>query len=342
MNTDTHSSSREPAGPFGTPGARLVILVVCIAALGWWVPEQFGARWLSTWTSTLVFAIAASGIGLLYSRLGLASLTQIALIGVGGWTALRLEFAADLPFPVVVLLSAMITAVIGAVISIPTLRLSGLYLGLVTLMMAAGFEEIFNTSGFPNGGSGFLGYQASGELARMNRPAIARTDPAYFRLLLVVAVACFLLVGLHDRNKPGRAWRLIAQNEGAARTIGINVALYKMWAFTLGAFLSGIGGAMFAGQLRQLGPSSFQPVDSLILFALVLVGGAYHWSGWIIGALIYRAFPAFLDDLGLNGNISTVVAGFALILNIVAAPRGVAGEVARLAASRSKPSTVQR
>jgi branched-chain amino acid transport system permease protein len=196
-------------------------------------------------------------------------------------------------------------------------------------MMAAGFDKIVNATGFPNGGSGFLGYQPSGELQRMDRPSIAQSDAAYFRLVLVVAVFSFVLVWLHEKTKPGRAWHLIGQSEGAAHASGINVVLYKTWGFVLAAFLSGIAGALFAGQLRQLGPSSFETIDSLILFALVLVGGAHHWSGWVIGAMLAKAFPAFLDDRGLSGDIATVIAGAALMLNLIGAPRGIAGEIRR-------------
>ncbi len=323
------------------PWRALATTVVVVAFLSWWMPNQFGARWLSTWIATMVFAIAAAGIGLLYSRLGLASLTQVALVGVGGWVTLRIEFALHLPFGVLVLVAGVITALLGALISLPTLRLSGLYLALVTLMMAAGFEEVFNSSGFPNGGPGFTGYQASGKLLRLDRPSVARSDPAYFRLVLIITALCLLLVLLHDRTRPGRAWRLISTSEEAARANGVNVVLYKTWAFTLAAFLCGVAGALFAGQLRQLGPSSFQAIDSLVLFGLVLVGGAYNWVGWVLGAVLFRAFPALLDQWGLNGQIATMVAGAALILNIVAAPRGVAGEVAKVVGlfrSRSAPS----
>ncbi len=309
---------------------RLVGVIAAVIVLACWVPNQFGARWVSTWTTTLVFAITAAGIGFLYSRLGLASLTQVALVGVGGWIALRLEFTADIPFFIIVILSATITAAIGAVLSLPALRLRGLYLALVTLMMAAGFDEIVNATGFPNGGPGFLGYQASGELQRMNRPSIAENDAAYFRLTLIAMVLAFALVYLHEKTKPGRAWHLIAQSEGAAHSAGINVVLYKTWAFVLAAFLSGLGGALFAGQLNQLGPSSFESMDSLVLFALVLVGGAYHWSGWIIGALLFRAFPAFLDDRGLSADISIMIAGLALMLNLTVAPRGIAADLAKV------------
>lgn len=313
--------------------------VLLVGFVAWWVPVQFASGWLATWTTTLVVAIAAAGIGLLQSRLGLASLTQIALLGVGGWTALRLQFAAGWPFGVTVLVSGVVTAAIGAAISLPALRLRGLYLALVTLMMAAGFDQLFNATGFPNGGPGFLGYQASGKLLRMPRPSLAQSDEAYFRLLLLVTAAAFGLVWLHDRAKPGRAWRLIAQSEAAANSNGVNVTLYKVWAFALAAFLCGVGGAMFAAQLHQLGPSSFQPIDSLILYALVLVGGSHHWTGWVIGAVLARAFPAFLDDRGLDGNIATMVAGLALIVNLLAAPTGIVGQVGGILAGRRAERT---
>lgn len=319
---------------------RIGATVAVVALLSWWVPNQFGARWVSTWTTTLVFAITAAGIGFLYSRLGLASLTQVALVGVGGWVALRLEFAANIPFFIIVILSAVITAFVGALLSLPALRLRGLYLTLITLMIAAGFDEIINATGFPNGGPGFLGYQASGKLERMDRPGIAQTDASYFRLTLIIAVLAFALVYLHERTKPGRAWRLIAQSEGAAHASGINVVMYKTWAFVLAAFLSGLGGALFAGQLKQLGPSSFESIDSLILFALVLVGGAYHWTGWVSGALLFKAFPAFLDDKGLSGDIATMIAGAALMLSLTAAPRGISGELSKIVrAIRARSTT---
>ena len=318
-------------------------VVLSVAIVAWLVPQQFGSRWMSTWTTTLVFTIAAAGIGLLYSRLGLSSLTQVALVGVGGWVALRLEFAADLPFFLTVILSALITAAVGTVLSGPALRLRGLYLALVTLMMAAGFDKIINATGFPNGGSGILGYQATGELQRMSRPSIAQSDASYFRLVLVATALAFLLVLIHEKTKPGRAWRLIAQSEGAAHSSGINVVFYKTWAFTLAAFLSGLAGALFAAQLGQLGPSSFESIDSLILFAMVLVGGAYHWVGWVIGAVLFKAFPGFLDDRGISADIATMIAGAALMLNLVAAPRGIAGEIARAVrgkrSNRSKEKT---
>lgn len=316
------------SGRFAALLSPLALAVVGIA-IGWWVPKQFGAQWTSTWTSTVVFSITAATVGFLYSRLGMASLAQVALVGVGGWLTLRITFASSLPFLVVLPIAASATAVIGGALSVPALRLRGLYLALVTVMMAAGFDIVINATGFPNGGPGLLGYQASGDLARMRRPSFATTDGAYFRFALFVAVALFLLIWLHDRTSPGRAWKLIAKSEGAAAASGINIARYTTWAFMLGAFVSGAAGALFAGQLGQLGPSSFQTIDSLILFAFVLVAGANQWWGWVLGAVLYRALPQLLDDRGISGDIAIMIAGAALMLNLIAAPDGVAGEVTR-------------
>lgn len=312
-------------------GVSSVIGVLLVTALvAWIVPMAFGARWVSTWTATVVFAMAAASVGFLHCRLGLASLAQVALVGVGGWIALRLEFALGMPFLVTVAVTVVLTGAVGGVLSVPALRLRGLYLMLLTLMMAAGFSEMVTAKGFPNGGSGFFGYQPSGQLRRMSRPAIAQSDGAYFRLVLICAVIAFVVVLLHMRRRPGRAWSLMAQSEQAAVSNGVAIVPHKVWGFVLAASLCGLSGALFAGQLGQLGPSSFDPLDSLLLLAFVLVAGSHHWTGWLLAACLFRAFPAFLDDRGISGNVAIMIAGVALVANLTIAPRGIVGDVERI------------
>ena len=329
-DSTTGTDDRASTGGLASAVTTSSVVVALAALAAWLVPSLFGARWVSTWTATLVFAITAAGVGFLYSRLGLASLAQVALVGVGGWIALRLEFALGLPFFATVALTMAITALLGGVISIPALRLRGLYLTLMTLMIAAGFDEIVTAVGFPNGGPGFFGYQASGDLRRMSRPSIAQSDEAYFRLVLVFTVAAFALVLLHVRTRPGRAWSLMAHSEDAAVSNGVAIVPHKVWGFVLGAALSGLAGALFAGQLGQLGPSSFESADSLLLFAFVLVAGSHHWTGWLLAACLFRAFPAFLDDRGISGNVAIIIAGIALVANLTLAPRGIVGDIERI------------
>lgn len=231
-----------------------------------------------------------------------------------------------------VVASGLAAGALGFVLSLPALRLRGLYLALVTLMVAGGFDVVFNATGFPNGGGGFLGYQASGELRRLPRPSFARDDVAYFRFVVIISALILVIVGLQMRSRIGRAWAIIAQSEAAALSSGVNVTLSKAWAFTFAGVLSGIGGALLAGQLGQVGPSSFQASSSILLFSLTLIGGSTKWVGWIAASLLYLAVPTLLNDWGVDGNVALMFFGVALMVNLIGAPSGIAGQLAGLGA----------
>ena len=98
--------------------------------------------------------IVALGLGILMGRVGLVSLGQIALLALGRWVAARLFFATGLPFPIVLLLAGLITMVLGTLVGLPALRLSGLYLALITLMLAGAITVVLRATNFPNGGQG--------------------------------------------------------------------------------------------------------------------------------------------------------------------------------------------
>ena len=133
-----------------------LIIIGCIAPIAVLVALTAGGFWLSALTSVLAIALAALGAGLLYGHLGLVSLCQYALVGVGGWAALRLQFAFDLPFELAALGGGLAAMVVGLLWGPPALRLRGLYLALVTLMLAGTFQVVISATGFPDGGPGFL------------------------------------------------------------------------------------------------------------------------------------------------------------------------------------------
>src|SRR6202022_1392781 len=110
--------------------------------------------------------------------------------------------------------AGLITMVAGMVTGLPALRLRGLYLALITLMLAGAITVVLATVNFPNGGHGFLGYKGMlGPIPPIPRPRRARNDPASFRYAVLVATLMFLLVLAHIKTKPGRAWAAIRQSE---------------------------------------------------------------------------------------------------------------------------------
>ncbi len=310
--------------PSGAAG--LVFAAFCFAVL----PAIAGSYWLSILTSTACFAMAVSGVAFMYARLGMVSLTQVGLMGIGGWVTLRLNYLWDMPFEVNLILAALATMVVGWVLALPALRLRGLYLALVTLMAAGGLEIIFATYQFPNGGTGFWGINV-GSNAPFRRPALAQTPEAYLRYVVVVATLGFLLIELHRRLFPGRAWALIRRSEAAAMAAGVNVTLYKTWAFGIAGLLAGASGGLLAGSLGLLDDGTFRASESIMVFALAVVGGARFWLGAVVAAFLYRILPAALNSAGVDSDLAYVIFGAGLLHALITAPDGIAGQIMGLA-----------
>lgn len=290
------------------------------------VPLAANALWVKVLTGTAIYTLTAASIALLYRRLGLVSLAQVALMGCGGWIALRLAHGLGLPFELNLLSGGLFAGVIGMVLAYPALRMRGLYLALITLMAAGGFGILINVLQFPNGGGGLTGFAVQA-VTYMPRPYLAASDSAYFRYCMVVVAFGFLLIDWHERSRAGRGWALIRKSEASAMAAGVDVTRYKVWGFALSGFLAGIAGALLAGNLQLLDARSFPPAESVMIFALTIVGGAWHWYGAVIAALLYRLVPAYLNDLGINGDTAYVIFGLALIHALITAPKGLAGQL---------------
>lgn len=309
--------------PSGAAG--LVFAAFCFAVL----PAVAGSYWMSILTSAGCFAMAVSGVAFIYARLGMVSLTQVGLMGVGGWVTLRLNYLWDLPFEANLILASLATMVCGWVVALPALRMRGLYLALVTLMAAGGLEIIFATYQFPNGGTGFWGVQI-GSGAVFRGPAMATTPPAYLRYVVVLATLGFLLIEAHRRLSPGRAWALIRRSEASAMAAGVNVTLYKTWAFGIAGLLAGAAGGLLAGSLGLLDDGTFRSSESIMLLALAVVGGSRYWLGAVIAAALYRVLPAALNFWGVDSDLAYVIFGAGLLHALITAPDGIAGQIAGL------------
>lgn len=296
------------------------------AVLFVFLPMISNGQSVKVFISTACFTLAAMGAGFIYSRLGMVSLAQVGLMGVGGWIALRLNYIFDLPFELYLLIAGLGTSAIGMLLALPALRMRGLYLALMTLMFAAGLDIVFSAYKFPNGGEGFWGVAFVG-ISEFQRPNMAQGDGAFLRYCIAVTAFGFLLIEAHRRSKAGRAWALIRRSEAAAIASGVNVTFYKTWAFGLTGLLAGLGGTLLAGSLGRLDPGTFGVSESILLFALTVVGGARYWLGALIAAILFRVFPSLLNNLGLDSDLALIVFGAALLHALITAPDGLAGKI---------------
>lgn len=290
------------------------------------LPALVSGQWQQILTSSTCFTLAAAGVAFMYARLNMVSLGQIGLMGVGGWVMLRMNHWLDLPFEINLAVAGAVTMVFGWILALPALRMRGLYLALITLMAAGGLEVVFSTFRFPNGGEGFWGVMPS-VAAPFRRPIIAQSDPAYLRYVIAVTILGFLVIEAHRRMAPGRAWAMIRKSEAAALASGINIVYYKAWAFGLAGLLAGVAGGLLAGGLGLLDAATFRASESIMLFALAVVGGARLWLGVVIAGILYRVLPAIFNNWGIDADLTLVIFGAALLHALITAPDGISGQI---------------
>lgn len=326
--TSTASTRRASLWPPARPTlirAGVVIVLLVFVLLG--LPQLLSLYYVDSMTQVAVYAMVALGLGVLVGRVGLMSLGQVAVLAIGAWSAARLLFGTGQPFPLVLLEVGLVTMVLGTVLLLPALRLRGLYLALITLMLAGAVTVVLATLNFPNGGHGFTGYNGNQtHIPPIRRPSIATSDPAYFRFAVLVAVVMFALVAIHIRTRPGRAWAAIRQSEPAALTAGINTTLYKLWAVALASFVTGVAGGVYAGAAHYLYPYNFPAYTSITILAVVLMGGAYSLWGAVVAGLLMQLLPALLQNWGVSNDWLTILFGIGVVQVLTTAPRGLADQ----------------
>ncbi len=271
-----------------------------------------------------VFVIMAVGLNIVVGYAGLLDLGYVAFYAMGAYTAAwfaSVQFAhRDIHFGAVgvregtpgihisiwllLILAGIFTAIIGVIIGLPTLRLRGDYLAIVTL----GFGEIlpqvarngdnlggFNLTNGPNGitpidspGFGSLSYlSGSGSFFTSGRLF-------FWSVLVLVAITVFCSIRLRD-SRLGRAWIAIREDETAAAAMGVPLMRTKTWAYATGAFFGGIAGAYFAAFKSSTFPNDFNFNISAFILSMVILGGMGNVWGVIFGA----AFLAYLNQEGL-------------------------------------------
>ena len=302
--------------------AIVVVALLVFVLVG--LPALLNSYWMLVMTGAVIYSIVTLGLGLLIGRVGMVSLCQFVLVAVGAWVALRLNYATSIPFPFLLLIAGVVTGLLGMLIGLPALRLSGLYLALITLMAAGAITIVLQTTQFPNGGSGFFGNSAAGGASSaLPRPSLAQGDTAYYRYCVIVAGLMFLVAVWHVRRKPGRAWAAIRQSQATAVAAGVNTVLYKLWAFALASFMAGVAGALLAASAGGVTVQQFPVQSSVTLLAVVLMGGVYSIWGAVVAAFFLRVLPALLDDWGVSTELLTILFGVGVLQVLMTAPGGI-------------------
>jgi len=272
-----------------------------------------------------IYAILSMSLNLITGYAGMLNLGHVAFFGIGAYAS-SLLVLAGFPFWVGFLAAGAFAAFFGFLLSIPALRLRGDFLAIATL----GFGEIIR--------SFMLNWS---ELTRgpLGIPGIPKPEifgfafdslPAYFALAFVVAAAAYLILKYLLASDFGISLKAIRENELIAESLGKNVRLHKMLAFSIGACFAGFAGSLFAHYITFIDPSSFMLGESILILLAVVLGGMGSLEGSIAGAIIIILLPEPLRFIGLPGamvgQLRQIIYACLLIALIVKRPKGILGE----------------
>ncbi len=256
-----------------------------------------------------VFIYATVGVGLmiLTGFTGQASLGHAAFLAIGAYTAGYLQ-QYNVPFPVYFLIGGVLTGVVGAMVGFPALRLQGIYLVIATISFAFIIEEILARWESVTHGNEGMRVKA----LQMFGTVVSRDSPSFYFLCL--AVLALTIVGTLNllRSPTGRAFVAIRDSETAARSMGVNVSLYKVKSFAISAAITGFAGVLFAHKMSFISPEMFTLQLSIEFIIVILIGGAFSPHGAVLGAIFIVMIDPFLTYLkdDVPGMIAAVAATF--------------------------------
>jgi len=283
------------AGHSRTAQASVVIGVLVITAV--FYDQHFPLLMLA---SVLLYIVVCLGLNLQFGYAGVVNFAGAAFFGIGCYTAAVLTNHTALPHLLVVLAGGLMAAGIGSLLILPVLRTYGHYAALITIAFGILFRvflEVNDALGGPQGmklpGMEIFGWKLNDSLAFGDTEISFYAN--YVLLALVMAAVAFTLVRRLERSWIGLALDAVRLDETACAAFGIDVARWKITAFTLGNFLAGLAGAVYAMMTGFVAPNSFTFGDSLILVSIVLLGGIGNPWGLTVATAIVVMLPEKLQ-----------------------------------------------
>ncbi len=265
-------------------------------------------------TLIFIYTLGVQGQNLLIGYTGLISLGQSGFLALGAYTLAHLV-RHGVPFPLALLTSGLIAALFGVLVGFPSLRLKGPYLAIATLGFGIAVYQVFTNWDLLSGGRMGL------SLPRLQAFGLKGPISMYYLtlfLVLLFTVASFNLVS----SFIGRALIAIRDSDIAAEVMGVNLTRYKLLAFAVSSFYTGVHGGLYAQLLGYLEPQMFTFLESLGLFVAVIVGGLGSVEGSIFGAAFVVLAPQIFSR---TRELVPVLFGASIVAVLLLEPRGVSG-----------------
>ncbi len=326
----------------------LTVMIIVLAALPFIMPGYL----ISDLNYYAINIIVAIGLNILVGFTGQISLGHAGFFAIGAYaTALLLKWVPVIPFPIVLIIAALIAAFFGFILGLPSLKLEGPYLAIATLGFGMAIIQILGRFQIFGGRMGFNVPEVtfiSGLLAETGLfTKNAGRDVNLYFIIIPIMLFMAVLARNISKTRVGRAFIAIRDDDIAAETMGINLTFYKTMSFAVSAFYAGIAGGLYSMWIGFISPDSFDFILSILFLAMVVVGGIGSIPGPVFGAvvivflnsnlkkeaisdipffgpLLVDFSRSFMDMTGLGG-VSFIIFGLILMLIVIIEPLGIYG-----------------
>lgn len=307
--------------------ARLALFIAFVLIFPFFADNYY----LTIANQMAIAAVGAVGLNILVGFTGQISLGQGAFMAVGAYVAAALTLRLGLPFWLTIPLAAFVTALVGAIFGVPSLRLKGLYLAIATLAAQQIIEWIITHWDAVTGGVEALVIPAP----TLFGLALDTQFRFYWVSVTVAAITVIFTINLF-RTRVGRAFVAIRDQDIAAEVMGVDIFRFKVLAFAVSSFFVGTAGALTAHYTTIISWERFTIETSILYLAMIIIGGLGSVSGSVYGAAFMTLLPAVISNLGraLGGIlpglgqilpfIQQAIFGLTIILFLVFEPEGIA------------------
>ncbi len=295
--------------------STLILALLCLAAL--FLPRLLSPYSLRLLNDIGLYAVLGLSLNLILGQAGLFNMGHAAFYAVGAYTTAILNTLWGVPVLVTMPLAGLLAALFALLVAWPIIHLRGDYLlvvtiGIVEIVRIALANDVFGLTGGENG------------LFDIARPVffgftVSRESHFFYLIWGMVALALLFFRSL-EHSRFGRALNYIKEDEVAAAGSGVNIARYKLAAFGLGAFWAGICGTVFACRMSSISPNSFTFSESVLLFAIVILGGSGNIWGVLLGSALIVGLPELFRDLQ---SARMLFFGAAMVAMMLFRPQGI-------------------
>jgi ABC-type branched-subunit amino acid transport system ATPase component/branched-subunit amino acid ABC-type transport system permease component len=309
----------QAVGTWKAPWQAQTLSGIALLVLLLFVPGFAGVH-LADWSRFLAFTVLFLSLGLLVRTSGQVSLCHAAFMAIGVCAFSDLAVGHGWPWLPAFLMAGLIAVPIGAVLAIPAIRLSGLYLALATLGFGILVQYMFYSQSYMFGS---IGLGVTVPMPEWRAIGLTQSDTSYYYLCLVITIVITLGVIGINRSRLGRLLRALADSPTGLATSGASVNVTRILVFCLSAFLASLAGVMEAGAIGQATGDSYPPLNSLLFFVLAVIGlGGVPWYA-VGGAVGTVLIASYITNSNTTEWLSVIFGVFAIAMALTSSRSGV-------------------